>query len=441
MIKLNFSIYFDKFNQDRKEVTFSTGINLIYGDSGVGKSILLSYLQGECPSHSHNFKVNIDTSNYSFYRIYQNPDHQIIGRTIKGELSFAGECKGLQPNELKTIIEDGFLQLPKSVSPNTNPGLLSGGEKELLNLTTAIQSNPTVLIIDDGLSFLSSENKLIAMERLEKWTRETGSIVIWASSEKEDLLLGGLSWKLELDSFERIKKNTLPTYEAIQIPKGYLSLKFKDITFQYENSRPIYSNFDINIAQSRSVGLLGGNGSGKTTFSGLCFGYLNPQKGTVSLSIDGRTNLKIGYADQFPEHLIQLKTPGEFLEQLIENKLFDQNLTHTFQKRIARFGFQWETVSSLKGVDLPWAVLRTIVIVLLSHCKFDLLILDEPTFGLGWNQRVILRSFLRESMAKIHFMIVSHDIHFIQSICDQIIDLDTKEKTVTKIGKTEKAKS
>jgi ATPase subunit of ABC transporter with duplicated ATPase domains len=67
--------------------------------------------------------------------------------------------------------------------------------------------------------------------------------------------------------------------------------------------------------------------------------------------------------------------------------------------------------------------------------------LDEPTFGLGWNQRVILRSFLRESMVKIHFMIVSHDIHFIQSTCDQIIDLDAKEKIVTKIGKTEKTKS
>ena len=441
MIKLNFSIYFDKFNQGRKEVTFSTGINLIYGDSGVGKSILLSYFQGKCPSHSHNFSVKIDTSNYSFYRIYQNPDHQIIARTINGELAFAGECKGLPLIELQSIIEDGFSQLPKSVSRNTNPGLLSGGEKELLNLTTAIQSNPTVLIIDDGLSFLSSENKLIAMERLKKWTRETGSIVVWASSEKEDLLLGGLNWHLELDSFEHIKNIILPQYEPIQIPKGHLSLNFRDVHFEYENSRPIYSNFDINITQSRCIGLLGGNGSGKTTFSGLCFGYLSPQKGHVDVSIDGKTNLRIGYADQFPEHLIQLKTPSEFLDQLIENKLFDENLTHTFQKRIARFGFQWETVSSLKGVDLPWAVLRTIVIVLLTHCKFDLLILDEPTFGLGWNQRVILRSFLRESMVKIHFMIVSHDIHFIQSTCDQIIDLDAKEKIVTKIGKTEKTKS
>jgi len=68
----------------------------------------------------------------------------------------------------------------------------------------------------------------------------------------------------------------------------------------------------------------------------------------------------------------------------------------------------------------------------LAHANFDVLILDEPTFGLGWNQRVILRSFLRECMTKLHLVILSHDQSFIQSICDQIIDLDS-----IKIGETE----
>ena len=54
----------------------------------------------------------------------------------------------------------------------------------------------------------------------------------------------------------------------------------------------------------------------------------------------------------------------------------------------------------------------------------DCLILDEPTFGLGWNQRVKLRSFIRECMSHLHFMIVSHDKVFIRSICQQVIDLD-----------------
>jgi len=125
---------------------------------------------------------------------------------------------------------------------------------------------------------------------------------------------------------------------------------------------------------------------------------------------------------------------------ITQNGIFDPRLEQTFKNRLLRFGIQWETVSTLQGIKLPWAVLRTIMVVILAHCKFDVLILDEPTFGLGWDQRVILRSFLRECMTKMHFVIVSHDQIFIRSICDKIIDLDTKTIKNTQVGTEEKTK-
>jgi ATPase subunit of ABC transporter with duplicated ATPase domains len=94
-----------------------------------------------------------------------------------------------------------------------------------------------------------------------------------------------------------------------------------------------------------------------------------------------------------------------------------------------------------RGVNLPWAVLRNISVVLLAHCNFDILILDEPTFGLGWKQRVILRAFLRECMTKMHLVIVSHDKLFIQSMCDKIIDLDSKYLLETEFEYSEKTKA
>ena len=65
---------------------------------------------------------------------------------MRGELSFSGECKGKPVSELQMIIESGLDQLPDTIDSYMNPGLLSGGEKELLNLTTAIQSSPDILI-------------------------------------------------------------------------------------------------------------------------------------------------------------------------------------------------------------------------------------------------------------------------------------------------------
>ena len=438
MTNYNFTIQFHKFHDIAQHFTFLPGINIVYGSSGVGKSFFLSSIEEKSLDQSYNFQIVQKNTTLIYHRIFQNPDNQIIGRSVTGELSFSAECKGKPISELQMIIESGLDQLPDTIEPNMNPGLLSGGEKELLNLTTGMQSSPDILIIDDGLSFLSSENKLKAVNCLRTWASNTSTIVVWATSEKNDLEFGDTKWVLDLDSFKRIKYVKPKQYDSIHFPEGSLSLKWTNVSFKYDNSRSIYSDFSFSLNNTRSVGLLGSNGSGKTTFAGLCFGYLNPQKGQITLSINGIDNLKIGYVDQFPEHLIQLKTPAEFLDMITHNGIFDPGLEQTFKNRLLRFGIQWETVGTLQGIKLPWAVLRTIMVVILAHCKFDVLILDEPTFGLGWDQRVILRSFLRGCMIKMHFVIVSHDQTFIGSICDKIIDLDTKTIQNNQVGTEEK---
>ena len=435
-------IRFKKFNKNWKKFVFNTGIHIIYGESGVGKSSLLDTFQGKRLKDSLNFEMNISLDPaVKVYRIFHNPDHQIIASTVSNEITFAGECKQLDPQQLKEILDRNLKYLPDHIDPMMNPGYLSGGEKELLNLVTALDFNPDILLVDDGLSFLSDENKEHCLEIMKDWTERSGGIIIWVTSDIEDLGYEENSLVLSLDSFSTHIHGSKIRYEEVHLPEGNMSLDIDNLNFGYVGQREIYNDLSMKVDNVRSLGLLGNNGSGKTTFAGLCFGDLSPTSGSVDISISGKKGLKVGYLDQFPEHLILLKTTNELVAELKQNQIFDSSLDRTFRKRLNRFGIQWDHISNTKGVDLPWAVLRIFLLILLCHCRFDVLILDEPTFGLGWDQRVKLRSFIRECMSHLHFMIVSHDKLFIRSICDQVIDLDELDNKHVRIREKETTKS
>tara|TARA_B100001248_G_scaffold72950_1_gene51805 strand:- start:1474 stop:2802 length:1329 start_codon:yes stop_codon:yes gene_type:complete len=441
MIRMIAKFRFKKFSQDWKKFVFDAGIHIIYGESGVGKSSLLDVFQGKRLKDSLNFEMNVSIDpGLKVYRIFHNPDHQIIASTVSNEITFAGECKQLDPKQLKDILDRNLKYLPDYIDPMMNPGYLSGGEKELLNLVTALDFDSDVLLIDDGLSFLSEENKVHCLAMMKDWIERSGGTIIWVTSDIEDLRYGENSLTLSLDSLSIYKLSRKIRYEEAHLPQGNMSLNIDNLTFRYMGQREIYKNLSLKVNDVRSLGLLGNNGIGKTTFAGLCFGDLSPLNGGVDISISGKKDLKVGYLDQFPEHLILLKTTNELVAELKKNQIFDNSLDRTFKKRLNRFGIQWDHVSNKKGIDLPWAVLRTFLLVLLCHCRFDVLILDEPTFGLGWDQRVKLRSFIRECMSRLHFMIVSHDKVFIRSICQQVIDLDELDNKHVRIREKETTK-
>ncbi|GIS72395.1 MAG: hypothetical protein CM1200mP10_19720 [Candidatus Neomarinimicrobiota bacterium] len=56
------------------------------------------------------------------------------------------------------------------------------------------------------------------------------------------------------------------------------------------------------------------------------------------------------------------------------------------------------------------------MIILLGCSNYELIILDEPTFGLGWRQKQTLARFINKILNKKHCIIISHDEQFIQDM-------------------------
>ena len=94
--------------------------------------------------------------------------------------------------------------------------------------------------------------------------------------------------------------------------------------------------------------------------------------------------------------------------------------------RMNEYQINWRLIENQPAIDVQWTALRLSMIILLGSSNYDLIILDEPTFGLGWRQKQTLAGFINKILNKKHCIIISHDEQFIHSICDKVLDLESK---------------
>ena len=191
--------------------------------------------------------------------------------------------------------------------------------------------------------------------------------------------------------------------KIIEIHK--LSKRFKD--------RVILDNFTFDFQRGERIGIIGKNGTGKSTFLNLLTGTIPPDSGKVTV---GET-IKIGYYTQSGinpkpgQKVIDIiKEYGEFIpltkgkiisaSQLLERFLFDNKK-------------QYDLVEKLSGGELKRLYLCT---VLIQNPNF--LILDEPTNDLDIVTLNVLESFLLDYPGCL--LVVSHDRYFMDKIVDHL---------------------
>ena len=184
-----------------------------------------------------------------------------------------------------------------------------------------------------------------------------------------------------------------------------VSKKFKDKT--------ILDNFSYNFKRGERIGIIGKNGTGKSTFLNILTQSMQPDNGKVVI---GET-IKLGYYTQSginpkPEQKVIdiIKEFGEYIPltkgrtisaaQLLERFLFDRKK-------------QYDFVEKLSGGELKRLYLCT---VLIQNPNF--LILDEPTNDLDIVTLNVLEAFLLDYPGCL--LVVSHDRYFMDKIVDHL---------------------
>ena len=420
---LSFSITYEKFG-DSKKIKIPNGFHVVYGESGSGKTQFIKSLAGLKIANYQNFSIHSVSAPELVQIVFQNPETQILSHTIESELAFGLECQTTNSTILQNLLEKLKSQLPFVDNWQRHPASLSGGQMEMLNIVTALSTKPELLLIDDGLSYLNQNLKEYWINFIK---REISSscTVIWFTSDYNDLTFGDISWMLSLSDFSKISslpfENLSYSYKHL---RGRLRLVIDNISFAYEDSHsPVIKNWSCDINQARSIGLIGENGKGKTTLSKLITKILSLQSGFIDISIDGNRP-SIAMLDQFPERMIGPESLENFISELITNEKLNPHLMKMCINKLKSSQINWDIIKNESTINIPWSTLRMAIIIILSYCNYDVLILDEPTFGMGIKQKVLLSKFLKEVISNKYLILISHDVYFIESHCDHIYNLE-----------------
>ncbi|MCH1454223.1 MAG: ABC-F family ATP-binding cassette domain-containing protein, partial [Flavobacteriaceae bacterium] len=178
-------------------------------------------------------------------------------------------------------------------------------------------------------------------------------------------------------------------------------------------TKVVLQSFDYNFQRNDRIGIIGNNGTGKSTFLKLLTDTIKPDSGKI---IRGDT-LKFGY---YTQEGIEVKSGQKVIEVIQEFGEFiplKKGRKISAQQLLERFLFdrkkQYDFVEKLSGGERKRLYLCT---VLIQNPNF--LILDEPTNDLDIVTLNVLESFLLDFPGCL--IVVSHDRYFMDKIVDHL---------------------
>ena len=352
-------------------------------------------------------------------------------------------------------------------------GQLSGGQKKRLALAVILISEPNLMILDEPTNHLDLDmiewleeylqrmsaalfmvthdryfldrvcNQIIELEDQTIYTyqgnysyflkkREERIEVMKAEVEKaQNLLRTEQDWmnrmpkarshkaKYRIDNYYNLKEKASQRFSENEVDirvkssrMGKKVIELKHISKSFGDVK-ILEDFSYTFSRFEKLGIVGENGTGKSTFLNILTGALRADSG----SIDTGETINIGYFRQDGMTFSADKKVLEVITDISENIELGDGFKVTPAQYLNHFLFpnsmHHTLVSKLSGGEKRRLYLMT---VLIKNPNF--LILDEPTNDLDIMTLGILESYLLEFQGSL--IVVSHDRYFMDSVVDHL---------------------
>lgn len=170
----------------------------IIGHNGSGKSTLAKILVGLLEPNSGEVTIDdilINEENISEIRkkigiVFQNPDNQFVGVTVKHDIAFGLENQNLSSKEIKEKVLEYATFVGMEEYLEKEPHLLSGGQKQRVAIAGALAMQQDYIILDEATSMLDPSGTLEIVDLIKKVSEDKNKTII---SITHDLNIANMS--------------------------------------------------------------------------------------------------------------------------------------------------------------------------------------------------------------------------------------------------------
>ena len=424
---------------------------VLTGASGCGKTTLTrcmnglipdffeGAIQGTCRVCGMDISEH-ETGDYSAFvgSVFQDPRSQFFTLHVKTEIPFPCENLGTPMPVIQSRVQMTVGQLNIEKLMNKSIFQLSSGEKQKIAVASTYAAHVQIYVLDEPSANLDSTGTEQLRDVLEQLKKQGCTIIVSehklyylrALADRIVMLKDGsirnvltgkeLSPKSSAWFHENgLREVNLNAVRAAPVPMKFqpanpmpTTIRAENLSFGYERHRPLWENVSFNFEGGGIVGIVGKNGTGKSTLIRLLMGLERPKKGRITMNgsyaSKQQRRRKSFYVMQdvdyqfFAGSVINEMLAGHEKEPGVREKAM------AILKQFSLDGYEEVHPSTLSGGQKQRL---SIALSCMSECPF--LFFDEPTSGLDAENMRLVGETIRKQAAtgKIAF-VITHDYEF-----------------------------
>lgn len=203
-------------------------------------------------------------------------------------------------------------------------------------------------------------------------------------------------------------------------------IKISNLTFGYQKNKPILQNLDLKLEEGKIYGLLGANGTGKTSLLYQICGIIFPDSGEIRVNNAEPAKRNIDFLKSIYMLPDEMDTPSISIKTYVEiySPFYPDFDVALFDSLLVDF----DVPSNSNLHEISYGQRKKVMIAFGIATRTKYLFLDEPTNGLDIPSKKQFRKVVAKTFQDDKIMIIStHQVRDLDQLIDYVLILDDKK--------------